>query len=97
MDIKVEILKDVSFDPVFKVKFSCKTQEKEIKNALAEVIRKPPKPQINFETNTIDQLDLTQKQKLEMEILNKVIEYLFSNGVSVGSSSRAIHSSSDKK
>jgi len=75
-----EILKETSYDPYFKIKFSYENDMISINEGYAEVIRQAPKPIITYGRNTSEKLKAMDKSKLELEIMNKVIEYMLSNG-----------------
>jgi len=81
MDFNAEVIKEVSFDPYFKIKFSYEADGIIIKRGIAEVTRKAPKPVIVFDAETELRIKHVDRSKLELELLNTVINHIFSNGV----------------
>ncbi|MCX7923178.1 MAG: hypothetical protein N3B21_14395 [Clostridia bacterium] len=82
MFFRAEIIKGASFDPLFKIVFSYETDSVKIERGYAEVLRKAPRPLITYDSNTAEKLKLMDKAKLELELLNIVISYLMSKGIS---------------
>ncbi|MCX7709938.1 MAG: hypothetical protein N2484_08805 [Clostridia bacterium] len=81
MEFVGEVLRDVSFDPNFKIKFSYEDNNVCILKGFAEVTRKAPKPVIRFDADTEMLLRHTDRTKLELELLNIMISYIFAHGV----------------
>lgn len=82
MVVQAEVLRETSFDPKFKVVFSVETDKVIIKRGYAEIIRKAPKPVITYDEGTSEKINLIDRNKLELELLNTVIHFLLSHGVS---------------
>jgi hypothetical protein len=76
MEFEAEVIQTISEDPYYKIKFSYKTEEIEIKRGFAEVFRKPPKPEIRYDVASTEKLKKCNRDKLELEILNIVIGHL---------------------
>jgi hypothetical protein len=81
MEFNAEIIKDLSLDPYFKLVFSYTGKSVIIKRGFAEIVRKSPKSVITFDRGSNEMLSKEDREKLELELLNKVIEYLLSVGV----------------
>lgn len=77
MTFKGKIIKDKSYDPYFKVEFDYEDDDVIIEKGYAEIVRKAPRPEIIYDIATEDKLKLYDKTKLELELLNLVITYLF--------------------
>lgn len=71
------IIKDKSYDPYFKVVFTYKNNEVSIEKGIAEIVRKAPKPEITYDIATEAKVELVDKTKLELELINLVIMYMF--------------------
>ena len=82
-----KIIKDKSYDPYFEVEFTYKDDEVKIEKGYADIVRKAPRPKITYDITTEDKLRLFDKTKLELELLNLVITYLFYNRDSITVSS----------
>ena len=77
-----EIIKEKSMDPYFRIKFSYEEKDFVIKYGIAEVVRKAPITQISYDPKTEAITRGKDKSKLELELLNIVIGYLLSKGIS---------------
>jgi hypothetical protein len=82
MVFDAEIIKSVTQDPYFKVVFSYETDNLKIDRGFAEIIRKAPIPLITYDKLSADILINEDKTKLNLELLNTVINYLFSSKIS---------------
>jgi hypothetical protein len=82
MVFEAEIIKSVTQDPYFKVIFSYETDSLKIDRGFAEIIRKAPIPVITYDKLSADILTNEDKTKLDLELLNTVISYLFSYKIS---------------
>jgi len=76
MYISVNVIKEKSFDPVFKVRVSYQDQDVSFSNVVVEVLRQPPKVTINYPEEIKSVLPKINAKKLELEILNKIAEFL---------------------
>lgn len=81
MNISVNVIKEKSFDPVFKVKVSYEDQDVSFKNAVVEVLRQPPRVKIQYPEEVQHLLPKINTKKLELEILNKIAEYLLTTNM----------------
>ncbi|MFZ5985860.1 MAG: hypothetical protein ACOYWZ_01885 [Bacillota bacterium] len=81
MEFKAEVIKELSMEPNFKVRFYYKTDKVTIEKGYAEVIREYPKSVIKYDSYTDGFLEEVDKAKLELEILNIVFDYLLTYGV----------------
>lgn len=81
MEFKTEVVKELSMDPKFKVRFYYRTDRYTVEKGSAEVTREYPKSIIQYDSYTDEVLSDNDKAKLELEILNSVFDYLLSNGV----------------
>lgn len=79
MTIKTQVIREESYDPYFKVCFSYETDEVKIDKGYAEIVRKPPKPEITYDIDTETKLAGVDRFKLELELLNSVVNYMFSS------------------
>ncbi|MCX8129127.1 MAG: hypothetical protein N3I35_03385 [Clostridia bacterium] len=82
MYFDAEIIREKSMDPYFKIKFSYVDKDFIIKAGIAEVIRKAPVPQITYDYETRKIIEDKDRSKLELELLNVIISYLLSAGIS---------------
>jgi len=80
MDISVRIVREKSLDPVFKVLVSYRDENVSFRNAEVEVLRQPPRVVIQYPEEVQRVLPQINSKKLELEILNKIAEYLLSSG-----------------
>lgn len=76
MTFSVSVIKEKSADPNFKVKVSIYSGSFSVQNAEADVLRLPPKVSIRYPQEIESKLSETDRKKLDLEILNKVVEYL---------------------
>lgn len=76
--IDVSVVKDKSFDPAFVLRVSYSDGEVSFKNALVNVLRKPPKVKIDYPEDLQPLLSKIDIKKLELEIMNKIVEFLLS-------------------
>lgn len=77
MLFKGKIMKDKSYDPYFEVEFLYETNKVKIEKGYAIIVGKVPRPDITYDVTTEDKLKLIDQFKLELELLNLVINYLF--------------------
>ncbi|HOQ76176.1 MAG TPA: hypothetical protein PK369_06355 [Thermoclostridium sp.] len=80
MYISVSVVREKSLDPVFKVLVSYRDENVSFRNAEVEVLRKPPRVVIHYPEEVQRVLPQINSKKLELEILNKIAEYLLSGG-----------------
>jgi len=76
-----EVIKDASMDPYFKIEFRYESESAVIRKGYAEVVRKAPRPVVTFDAAIDSRLGNEDRAKLELELLNIVIDYILSNGV----------------
>ncbi|MCX7746945.1 MAG: hypothetical protein N2645_08665 [Clostridia bacterium] len=74
-----KVIKEESFDPFFKIEFSFITDSLSIKRGYATVKRQTPKPFITFDPKTEERLNDIDRERLEFELLNQVIDYILKN------------------
>lgn len=72
----VSVIKEKSADPNFKVKVSIFGSSFSVKNAEVDVLRLPPRVNIRYPHEIEANLTETDRKKLDLEILNKVAEYI---------------------
>ena len=77
MAFKGTIVRDKSYDPYYTVEFSYITDEIMIDKGYAEVMRKAPRPSITYDPETQKKLQLFDRTKIELEILNLVMNFWF--------------------
>lgn len=77
MHFRGKILSDKSYDPYFKVEFSYETDKVKIEKGYAEIVRTAPRPKITYDAATEEKMNLIDQSKLELELLNLVINYMF--------------------
>lgn len=78
MKISASVIKEKSFDPVFQVRFSYEDEGVNIKGAIAEVQRRPPRVKVEYPEDIRPLLPKVNVKKLELEIMNKIVEFLLS-------------------
>lgn len=76
MRISVSIVREKSFDPDFTVRVSYKDENVSFKNAIVKVTRRPPRVTIDYPENIKSLLSKINVKKLELEIMNKIVEFL---------------------
>lgn len=81
MEIFAEVLKDISTDTYFKVKFTYTDKNMGISKGIAEITRQYPKPVIKYDIETEGKLVFVDRCKLELELMNTVMSYIFAKGV----------------
>jgi hypothetical protein len=74
--IDVSVIKEKSFDPYFVLKVSYQDDQVSFKNAIVNVVRKPPKVKIEYPDEIMPMLSQVDIKKLELEIMHKIVEYL---------------------
>lgn len=79
MTFSVSVIEEKSIDPNFKVRVSIYSSSFSVKNAEVDVLRLPPKVKINYPKVIEDSLPDVDRKKLDLEILNKVVEYIMEN------------------
>ncbi|NLG87727.1 MAG: hypothetical protein GX494_00685 [Clostridiaceae bacterium] len=76
MTFSVSVIKEKSADPNFKVRVSIYGSSFCVKNAEVDVLRLPPRVRINYPSEIETKLSETDRKKLDLEILNKVVEHI---------------------
>lgn len=76
MTFSIELIKEKSSDPFFYMNVSVYGQDIKVTNATVEVIRRPPKVSFFYPDELENVLPPVEQKKLELEMLNKVVEYL---------------------
>jgi|BioPla2DNA2_1021312.scaffolds.fasta_scaffold18989_2 hypothetical protein len=76
MTFSVSVIKEKSADPNFKVKVSIFSNSFSVRNAEVDVLRVPPKVSIRYPQEIESNLTEIDRKKLDLEILNKVVEYI---------------------
>ena len=76
MTTSVSVIKEKSTDPEFFLNVSVYDGPVSVTNAIVEVLRVPPKVNIRYPDEMLDILPLIDQKKLELEILNKIVEYI---------------------
>lgn len=79
MKFDAQVIEKMSCDPHFVLTFTYKTDRINIVEGFVEVIREAPKPSFIFGRETFDKLKNIDTSELELELLNKLVEYLFVN------------------
>ena len=82
MLFEAEVIRDVSYDPYYKILFSFEGSQTGIQRGTAEVVRKTPVPVITYDTATDEKLGAEDRLKLDYELMNVVVGYLLSKGTS---------------
>ncbi|MCR4436457.1 MAG: hypothetical protein QHH06_11730 [Clostridiales bacterium] len=77
MTFEGKIIKEKSYDPYFEVEFTYEDDEVKIEKGRAEIVRKAPRSEITFDIATEDKFKSLDRTKLELELLNLVINYMF--------------------
>ena len=80
MNISVSVVKEKSYDPAFTVMVSYQDENISFKNVLVDVLRQPPRVTIQYPDEIQSVLPKINSKKLELEILNKIAEYLLNAG-----------------
>lgn len=80
MNISVSVVKEKSYDPAFTVMVSYQDENISFKNVLVDVLRQPPRVTIQYPDEMQSVLPKINSKKLELEILNKIAEYLLNAG-----------------
>ncbi|NLY18262.1 MAG: hypothetical protein GX045_04795 [Clostridiaceae bacterium] len=76
MAFSIGIIKEKSIDPDFKVSVSLYRDSILIKNSQVNLLRQPPRISFQYPEEIQKLLSREEQQKLELEILNKVAEYI---------------------
>jgi len=76
MTFSIELIREKSMDPVFQLNVSIYDHNVSVKNARVEVIRRPPQVSFNYPDELKNVLSPVEQKKLELEMLNKIVEYL---------------------
>lgn len=77
--IKVEVVREKSFDPHFQVKVSYEDGIIKFKNELVSVSRKPPRVNIEYSETIQKYIDRIDIKQIELEIMKSIVENLLSN------------------
>lgn len=80
MGFSAEVIREESFDPHFKVRFSYTDGIVKIDKGYAQVIRKAPKIKIIYDEDTEAKIQEYDRTKLELEILNVIVNHLINAG-----------------
>lgn len=85
MTFSINLIRSKSMDPVFNLNVSVYDHNIKVKDAIVEVIRRPPKVIFNYPDELKNVLAPVDQKKLELEILNKIVEYMMeTSDVSIG-------------
>lgn len=76
MEISVRVDREKSRDPHFKVVVSYRDENVSFRNAVVDVLRQPPRVTISYPEEVKPLLPSINTKKLELEIINKIAEYL---------------------
>lgn len=76
MTFSVSVMKEKSTDPDFTLSVSIYDGSISVTNAIVEVLRVPPKVNIRYPDEILVILPQIDQKKLELEILNKIVEYI---------------------
>lgn len=76
MTFSVSVIKEKSTDPQFVLNISIYDGPVSVTNVIVEVLRVPPKVNIRYPGEILEILPLIDQKKLELEILNKIVEYI---------------------
>jgi len=76
MTISVSVIKEKSTDPEFMLSVSIFDGSVSVTNATVKVLRVPPKVNIQYPDAMRNILPQIDQKKLELEILNKIVEYI---------------------
>ncbi|ANX00340.1 hypothetical protein CSTERLE_01395 [Thermoclostridium stercorarium subsp. leptospartum DSM 9219] len=76
MTFSIEVIKEKCMDSVFWLNVSVYGHNIKVKDAKVEVIRRAPKVTFNYPDELKDVLAPTDQKKLELEMLNKIVEYM---------------------
>lgn len=78
MTFSISLAREKCSDPFFQVNVSVYGDDFKVTNAKVEVIRRPPKVSFTYPDELKNVLTPTDQKKLELEILNKIVEYIIS-------------------
>ena len=76
MTFSVDLIKEKSVDPFVQLNVSVYGQNIKVTNAKVEVLRRPPKVSFTYPDELKNVLLPTEQKKLELEILNKIVEHI---------------------
>lgn len=76
MTFSISVVKEKSTDPDFTLNVSLYDVSVSVTNTIVEVQRVPPKVNIRYPDEILDILPIIDQKKLELEILNKIVEYI---------------------
>ncbi|MBP7176716.1 MAG: hypothetical protein KBA53_10980 [Thermoclostridium sp.] len=76
MTFSINVVKEKSTDPDFTLNVSIYDGPVSVINAMVEVQRIPPKVNIRYPDEIVEILPVIDQKKLELEILNKIVEYI---------------------
>lgn len=79
MNIAASVIKDKSFDPVFQMKISYEDENVKFKDVIVDVQRRPPRVRVDYPDEIRLLLPKIDVKKLELEIMNKIVEFLLSS------------------
>ena len=75
-NVKVDVIREKSFDPTFSVNVSMETENTKIVNAFVSVVRRPPKVTFTYPDIILEKLGSDDFPKLELEIMNRVLQFI---------------------
>ena len=76
MTFSISVIKEKSADPELVLSVSIYDGSVSVTNAVVEVQRIPPKVNIRYPNEILDILPNIDQKKLELEILNKIVDYI---------------------
>jgi len=76
MTFSIELISERIRDPFFQLNVSIYDHNINVKNARVEVIRRPPKVSFIYPDELKNVLAPVDQKKLELEMLNKIVEYI---------------------
>lgn len=74
--IKVEVVKDRSFDPHFHVKVHYEADGVQLAGVPVSVVRRAPKVTFDHPPEILEHLSEEARRKLELEIMNRILEHI---------------------
>ncbi len=74
--IKVEVIRDKSFDPHFHVVVHYESDTLKLTGIPVSVVRRPPKVTFEYPSGILEGLQEQVRRKLELEIMNRILEHI---------------------
>ncbi len=74
--IKVGVVREKSFDPTFVVRVDYDSEAVSFSGAMVSVVRKPPKVLFEHPPEILERLTKAEQQKIELEIMNRILEFI---------------------